>query len=83
MLIDCLGIDKSSSAELSEAINSMYAWYAQCEICYVYMNDVLVDSLQRGDLARLLGEDLPNEGSENVDEVPSAFEIQSQFTMSR
>ena len=38
--IDTCCIDKSSSAELSEAINSMYAWYAQAQICYVYMHDV-------------------------------------------
>ena len=38
--IDTCCIDKSSSAELSEAINSMYAWYAAADICYVYMHDV-------------------------------------------
>lgn len=38
--VDTCCIDKSSSAELSEAINSMYAWYKNSEICYVYMADV-------------------------------------------
>jgi hypothetical protein len=38
--IDTCCIDKSSSAELSEAINSMFAWYARAEICYVYLSDV-------------------------------------------
>ncbi|KAI0401979.1 heterokaryon incompatibility protein-domain-containing protein [Xylaria palmicola] len=33
-------IDKTSSAELSEAINSMYAWYRDSEICYAYLADV-------------------------------------------
>jgi hypothetical protein len=33
-------IDKSSSAELSEAINSMYAWYQKAEICYAVLDDV-------------------------------------------
>jgi len=33
-------IDKSSSAELSEAINSMFEWYARSEICYAYLADV-------------------------------------------
>lgn len=37
---DTCCIDKSSSAELSEAINSMYHWYQQAEVCYVYMSDV-------------------------------------------
>jgi hypothetical protein len=34
-------IDKTSSAELSEAINSMYKWYQQAEICYAYLSDVI------------------------------------------
>ncbi|ETS86395.1 hypothetical protein PFICI_00223 [Pestalotiopsis fici W106-1] len=38
--VDTCCIDKSSSAELSEAINSMYQWYKDSEICYVYMSDV-------------------------------------------
>lgn len=33
-------IDKTSSAELSEAINSMYTWYRNAAVCYVYMLDV-------------------------------------------
>jgi ankyrin repeat protein len=38
--IDTLCIDKSSSAELSEAINSMYLWYEAADICYAYLDDV-------------------------------------------
>ncbi len=38
--IDSCCIDKTSSSELSEAINSMYAWYARAEICYAYLADV-------------------------------------------
>src|ERR1700761_3901303 len=41
--IDTCCIDKSSSAELSEAINSMYKWYGDSLICYVYLVDVWVD----------------------------------------
>ncbi|KAI1079777.1 hypothetical protein F5B20DRAFT_542392 [Whalleya microplaca] len=33
-------IDKSSSAELSEAINSMFSWYQRSAICFVYLADV-------------------------------------------
>lgn len=33
-------IDKSSSAELTEAINSMYRWYHNAEVCYAYLSDV-------------------------------------------
>jgi hypothetical protein len=38
--IDSCCIDKSSSAELQEAINSMWRYYAESNICYVYMADV-------------------------------------------
>ncbi|KAM0719722.1 hypothetical protein Q7P37_003855 [Cladosporium fusiforme] len=38
--IDTCCIDKSSSADLSEAINSMFAWYALAKVCYVYLSDV-------------------------------------------
>ncbi|KAL2070351.1 hypothetical protein VTL71DRAFT_13377 [Oculimacula yallundae] len=38
--IDSCCIDKSSSAELSEAINSMFKWYEQAQICYAYLSDV-------------------------------------------
>ncbi|KAG4422270.1 hypothetical protein IFR04_004650 [Cadophora malorum] len=38
--IDTCCIDKSSSAELSEAINSMYKWYAKSEVCFAYLDDV-------------------------------------------
>ncbi|KAI4186861.1 MAG: hypothetical protein L6R41_003187 [Letrouitia leprolyta] len=35
-------IDKKSSAELSEAINSMYEWYKRARIYHVYLADVLM-----------------------------------------
>jgi hypothetical protein len=38
--IDTCCIDKSSSAELSEAINSMFAWYKDSQRCYAYLSDV-------------------------------------------
>jgi len=38
--IDTCCIDKTSSAELSEAINSMYKWYQNADICYAYLEDV-------------------------------------------
>jgi hypothetical protein len=37
--IDTCCIDKTSSAELSEAINSMYKWYQNARICYAYLAD--------------------------------------------
>lgn len=41
--IDTCCIDKSSSAELSEAINSMFRWYRECVICLAYLSDVLAE----------------------------------------
>ena len=38
--MDTCCIDKSSSAELSEAINSMFSWYQRAKICYAYLADV-------------------------------------------
>jgi len=38
--IDTCCINKQSSAELSEAINSMFEWYKNAKECYVYLNDV-------------------------------------------
>ena len=38
--IDTCCIDRTSSAELSEAVNSMFAWYAHAQVCYAYLHDV-------------------------------------------
>jgi len=38
--IDTCCIDKTSSAELSEAINSMFSWYQKSQVCYAYLSDV-------------------------------------------
>jgi hypothetical protein len=38
--VDTCCIDKSSSAELAEAINSMFMWYRNAVTCYVYLSDV-------------------------------------------
>ena len=38
--IDSCCINKESSTELSEAINSMFTWYAHSEVCYAYLEDV-------------------------------------------
>ncbi|KAI0449214.1 HET-domain-containing protein [Xylaria acuta] len=41
--IDTICIDKTSSAELSEAINSMFSWYEAAEVCYAYLSDVVFE----------------------------------------
>ncbi|AEO64625.1 9df33e65-a608-457b-8d0c-f02dfb23ae30 [Thermothielavioides terrestris] len=38
--VDTCCIDKRSSAELTEAINSMYAWYRDAAVCYVFLSDL-------------------------------------------
>jgi hypothetical protein len=38
--VDTCCIDKTSSAELSKAINSMFRWYQNADRCYVYLSDV-------------------------------------------
>ncbi|KAM0813337.1 putative Heterokaryon incompatibility domain-containing protein [Seiridium cardinale] len=38
---DTMCINKESSAELSEAINSMFKWYSHAAVCYVYLTDVI------------------------------------------
>lgn len=56
--VDTCCIDKTSSAELSEAINSMFKWYRRAAKCYVYLSDISMgtpDSTENGpDDLRLL-----------------------------
>jgi hypothetical protein len=42
--VDTCYINKSSSAELSEAINSMFRWYQNADKYYVYLQDVSNDT---------------------------------------
>ncbi|KAK0630330.1 heterokaryon incompatibility protein-domain-containing protein [Bombardia bombarda] len=41
--VDTNCIDKGSSAELSEAINSMFNWYQRSDLCIVYLDDFHYD----------------------------------------
>ncbi|KAK1757807.1 hypothetical protein QBC47DRAFT_377014, partial [Echria macrotheca] len=47
--IDTCCIDKKSSAELSEAINSMFRWYRNAKICYAYLADVSAEVIPEHD----------------------------------
>jgi hypothetical protein len=38
--IDTCCIDQSSSAELSESINSMFKWYEKATVCYAFLEDI-------------------------------------------
>ncbi|SPJ80070.1 related to beta transducin-like protein [Fusarium torulosum] len=41
--IDTCCINKDSSKELDEAINSMFQWYRRASVCYTYLTDVTHD----------------------------------------
>ena len=43
--VDTCCIDKRSSAELSEAINSMFRWYENSGVCYALLHDVSAPTL--------------------------------------
>ena len=45
--IDTCCIDQTSSAEVSESINSMFQWYSCSNVCYAYL-----DTVEPGDHAR-------------------------------
>jgi hypothetical protein len=42
--VDTCCIDKSSSAELQEALTSMFQWYRNATRCYVYLRDVSISA---------------------------------------
>ncbi|KAK0732394.1 hypothetical protein B0T21DRAFT_384703 [Apiosordaria backusii] len=46
--IDTVCIDRRSSSELSEALNSMFGWYQKAAVCYAYLDDVHFDSYTSG-----------------------------------
>jgi hypothetical protein len=45
---DTCCIDKTSSAELSEAINSMFTWYKCSHVCYAFLSDVRRNQSEKG-----------------------------------
>ncbi|KAH6714006.1 NACHT domain-containing protein [Leptodontidium sp. MPI-SDFR-AT-0119] len=49
--VDTCCIDKSNSAELTEAINSMFRWYRMSTKCYVYLSDVSRTAVNTDELA--------------------------------
>lgn len=52
--LDTCCINKDSSAELSEAINSMFRWYHRAKCCYAYLVDIGPDILWLNDQAPAL-----------------------------
>ncbi|KAK3316914.1 heterokaryon incompatibility protein-domain-containing protein [Apodospora peruviana] len=54
--VDTCCIDKRSSAELTESINSMFRWYKQATVCYAHLSDwapMRTQIDQRGSTSRL------------------------------
>ncbi|KAF6813381.1 hypothetical protein CMUS01_12847 [Colletotrichum musicola] len=47
--VDTCCIDKTSSAELSESINSMFRWYQNASVCFAYLSDVIKFDLHSPD----------------------------------
>jgi hypothetical protein len=47
--VDSCCIKKSSDAELSESLNSMFRWYYRAEKCFVYLSDVSIGKRKRKD----------------------------------
>ncbi len=45
--VDTICINKTSSAELSEAVNSMYKWYSKAQVCHAFLEDL--ESVQNQD----------------------------------
>ncbi|KAI4592830.1 hypothetical protein KJ359_010383 [Pestalotiopsis sp. 9143b] len=45
--VDTCCIDKTSSAELTKAINSMFRWYREAAVCYVYLTDVSTSAAEQ------------------------------------
>lgn len=68
--IDTCCIDKSSSSELSEAINSMWAWYRSAEFCVAYLSDVQQFSERRSSYDEVQGSSpkASKQGNDNGEE---------------
>ncbi|RYP51590.1 hypothetical protein DL768_003097 [Monosporascus sp. mg162] len=74
-------IDKTSSAELSEAINSMFAWYNNSQVCYAYLDDVDIRSTRA---TRSSGSaDLKKNTEENNPALANTEHVQPLFAKSR
>ncbi|KAK1834626.1 heterokaryon incompatibility protein-domain-containing protein [Podospora conica] len=50
--VDTCCIDKRSSAELSEAINSMFQWYKDAWVCFAFLEDLDQDAIVEKELGK-------------------------------
>jgi hypothetical protein len=49
--VDTCCIDKSNHTELAEAITSMFSWYQNATVCYVYLSDISITDHDQIDLS--------------------------------
>lgn len=56
MWIDTCCIDKSSTSELSESLNSMFKWYRDAKLCITYLLDVIRKGAGREDFTNEVGQ---------------------------
>lgn len=77
--IDTCCIDNSSSAELSEAINSMFRWYRKAQTCIAYLEDVYLPGRRTIPEIIELGSD--SERGETLSPSPSPIGV--PFSQSR
>ncbi|KAI7215808.1 hypothetical protein KC333_g5238 [Hortaea werneckii] len=75
--IDTCCIDKTSSAELSEAINSMFFWYQQAQVCYAYLWDISSECPPLSD-ARAPGEEGEGNAASDGDRDGQATDAASE-----
>jgi hypothetical protein len=54
--VDACCIDKTSSSELGEAINSMFRWYREASICYAYLEDITAEDAPRDSSNAVVGD---------------------------
>jgi len=73
--VDTCCIDKTSSAELTEAIASMFCWYQRADRCYVYLVDVALAETRTTDQSF----DAWDHHSERVDGSPEAGHYRSSL----
>jgi len=72
--IDTCCIDKRSSAELQEAINSMWAIYEHCQICIAYLSDVMFE------MQTEIPKQAPLVPDANPESIPPQFAASNWFT---
>ncbi|KAH7029657.1 heterokaryon incompatibility protein-domain-containing protein, partial [Microdochium trichocladiopsis] len=72
--VDTCCIDKSSSVELQESLNSMQSWYAKSAVCFAYLRDVDLHHVPTRRASRS-----PNEGQLNKS-LETSFKKSNWFT---